>query len=40
MWQNPIKACIVDLTSHDLVIEIMSNSFIHNSYVSHTNIMH
>ncbi len=31
---------ITNLTSHDLILEIMQNSFIHNLYVSHINIMH
>jgi hypothetical protein len=29
-----------NLTSHDLVMEIVQNSFIHILYVLHTNIMH
>jgi hypothetical protein len=28
MWQNLIKVCITNLTSHDLVIKIMPNLFI------------
>jgi hypothetical protein len=31
---------ITNLTFHYLIMEIMQNSFIHNSYVSHTDIMH
>jgi hypothetical protein len=30
---------ITNLTSHDLVMEIMQNSLIHNSYISHSNIV-
>ncbi len=35
-----IESSITNLTSHDLVMEIMPNLFIHNSYVSHINIVH
>jgi hypothetical protein len=31
---------ITTLTSHDLIMEIMQNLFIHDLYVSHINIMH
>ncbi len=31
---------ITNLISHDLIMEIVQNSFIHNSYVLHINIMH
>jgi hypothetical protein len=31
---------ITNLTSHDLVMEIVKNSFIHNLYISRINIMH
>jgi hypothetical protein len=31
---------IANLTSHDLVMEIVQNSLNHNSYISHTNIVH
>ncbi len=31
---------ITNLESHDLVMKIMQNSFIHNSYISHTDIVH
>jgi len=31
---------ITNLTSHDLVMEIMKILFIHNSYISHINIVH
>jgi hypothetical protein len=35
-----IGSSITNLTSHDLVMEIMPNLFIHNSYVSRINIVH
>jgi hypothetical protein len=35
-----IFANITNLTSYDLVMEIMQNSFIHNFYISHIDIMH
>jgi len=31
---------ITNLTSHEIIMEIVQNSFNRNSYVSHTNIMH
>jgi hypothetical protein len=31
---------ITNLKSHDLIMEIMQNSFNRNSYISHTNIVH
>jgi len=31
---------ITNLTCHNLVLEIVQNLFIHNSYISRTNIMH
>jgi hypothetical protein len=31
---------ITNLTSHNLVMKIMQNPFIHNSYISHIDIMH
>jgi len=31
---------ITNLASQNLIMEIMQNVFIHNSYVSHTDIMH
>ncbi len=31
---------ITNLESHDLVMKIMKNSFIHNSYISHVDIVH
>jgi hypothetical protein len=34
------KHYITNLTSHKLVMEIMQNSFIHNLYVLHIDIMH
>jgi hypothetical protein len=34
------KSFIKNLIFHNLVMEIMQNSFIHNSYVSHINIVH
>ncbi len=34
------KTFITNLTSHNLTMEIVQNLFIHNSYVSHINIMH
>jgi hypothetical protein len=31
---------ITNLASQNLIMEIMQNVFIHNSYVSHNDIMH
>jgi hypothetical protein len=31
---------ITNFTSHDLIMEIIQNSFNHNSYISHINTMH
>jgi hypothetical protein len=42
MLNEVVSLCggITNLASHSLVMKIMQNSFIHNSYVSHINIMH
>jgi hypothetical protein len=34
------RSYITNLTSHNLVMEIVQNLFIHISYISHTDIMH
>jgi hypothetical protein len=42
-WIRPTQVeglNITNLTSHDLVMEIVQNSFNRNSYISHTNIVH
>jgi hypothetical protein len=31
---------IINLTFHDLVMKIVQNSFIHNLYISYTDIVH
>ncbi len=38
--QSFVLNYITNLTSHDLVMEIVLNSFIHNSYVSCIDIVH
>jgi hypothetical protein len=37
---RPYTNIIINLASHDLVMEIMQISFIHNSYILRTNIVH
>jgi hypothetical protein len=35
-----LKAYIIFLASHNIIMEIMQNLFIHNLYVSYTDIVH